>query len=40
MMELSMVEYRQDFYIPAIHKLAFHLPHVRIIGTHHFGNTH
>ena len=25
------------FYIPAIHKLAFHLPHVRILGTNHCG---
>ena len=24
-------------YIPAIHKLAFHLPHVRILGTNHCG---
>ena len=28
----------QDFYIPKIQKLTFHLPHVRIIGKHHFGN--
>ena len=27
----------QVFYIPAIHKLAFHLPHVRILGTNHCG---
>ena len=28
-----------SFYIPEIQKLYFHLPHVRIIGTHHCGNT-
>ena len=38
-MELSIVDFRQQFYIPAIHKLAFHLTCVRIIGTHHCGNT-
>ena len=26
-----------SFYIPAIHKLAFHLSHVRILGTNHCG---
>ena len=38
-MELSIEEFHKDLYIPAIQKLAFHLPHVRILGTHHFGNT-
>ena len=39
MMESSIVEFHQDIYIPAIQKLAFHLPHVRIIGAHHCVNT-
>ena len=26
-----------SFYIPAIHNLAFHLPHVSILGTNHCG---
>ena len=39
MMESSIVGFHQDFYIPEIQKLAFHLPHVRILGTHHCGNT-
>ena len=40
MMEPSIVEFRQYFYIPAIRKFAFHLLHVQIVGTHHCGNTH
>ena len=38
-MESSIVEFHQDLYIPAVHKLAFHLTYVCIIGTHHCGNT-
>ena len=38
-MESSIVEFHQDFYIPEIKKLAFHLPHVCIIGTHKCSNT-
>ena len=34
-----MVEFHQDIYINSIKKLAYHLPRVRIIGTHHCGNT-
>ena len=37
-MESSIVEFNQDFYIPEIQKLAFHLPYVRILGMHHCGN--
>ena len=40
MMESSIVEFHQVFYIPAIQKLAFHLPHLCIIGTNHCGNTY
>ena len=39
MMDLSTGSFNQDLYIPAIRKLAFHIPHVRILGTHHCGNT-
>ena len=39
-MEISIVDLRQRLYIPAIHKIAFHLPHVRIIVNHHCCNTH
>ena len=37
MMETTISDYHTSFYIPAIHKLAFHLPHVRILGTNHCG---
>ena len=37
MMETSISDFHKSFYIPAIHKLAFHLPHVRILGTNHCG---
>ena len=33
----SITESHENFYIPEIKKLAFHLPHVRILGTHHCG---
>ena len=38
-MESSIVEFHQDFYIHAIYNFEYHLPYVRIIGTHHCGNT-
>ena len=34
-METTISDFHTSFYIPAIPKLAFHLPHVRIIGTNH-----
>ena len=37
MMETTISDFRTSFYIPAIHKLAFHLPHVRILVTNHCG---
>ena len=37
MMETKISDSRTSFYIPAIPKLAFHLPHVRILGTNHCG---
>ena len=37
MMETTIYDFHTRFYIPAIHKLAFHLPHVLILGTNHCG---
>ena len=37
MMETTTSVFHTCFYIPATQKLAFHLPHVRIIGTNHCG---
>ena len=38
-MESSIVDFHQDFYIPIIKKLEFHLPHVHVLATNHCGNT-
>ena len=37
MMNTTISDFYISFYIPAIQKLAFHLPHVRILGTNHCG---
>ena len=37
MMQTTISDFHTSFYIPAIHKLAFHLPHVHILGTNHCG---
>ena len=37
MMDTTISDFHTTFYIPAIQKLAFHLPHVRILGTNHCG---
>ena len=37
MMETTISDFRNSFYIPAIQKLAFQLPHLRILGTNHCG---
>ena len=37
MMETTISESHTSFYIPTIQKLAFNLPHVRILGTNHCG---
>ena len=37
MMKTTISVFHTSFYIPAIRKLAFHLPHVRILGTNHCG---
>ena len=37
MMEKTISDFYTIFYIPSIKKLAFHLPHVRSLGTNHCG---
>ena len=37
MMETTISDFHTSFYIPAIQKLAFHLPYVRTLGTNHCG---
>ena len=37
MMETTISNFHNSFYVPAIHKLDFHMPHVRILGTNHCG---
>ena len=37
MMETTISNFHTSLYIPAIQKLEFHLPHVRILGTNHCG---
>ena len=35
MMEITISDFHTSFYISAIQKLDFHLPHVRILGTNY-----
>ena len=37
MMERTISDFHFSFYIPAIQKLSFHLPYVRILGTNYCG---
>ena len=37
MRETTIPDFHTSFYIPDIQKLAFHLPHVRILVTNHCG---
>ena len=37
MMETTIYEFHTSLYIPAIQKLHFHLPHLRMLGTNHCG---
>ena len=37
MTETTIYNFCTSFYIPAIQKLVFHLPRVRIVGTNHCG---
>ena len=39
-METYIDDFCTIFYIPEIKNISFHLPHVHILGTNHFGNTH
>ena len=36
-METTIYDYHTSLYIPAIQKLDFHIPHVHILGTNHYG---
>ena len=35
--DTNISDFNTCFYIPAIQKLAFSIPHVRILGTYHCG---
>ena len=37
MVKTTISDFHTSFYIPAIQKLSFHLPPVRILGTNHCG---
>ena len=37
MMETTIPDFYTSFYIPVIQKLAFRIPHVRILSTNHCG---
>ena len=37
MIETTTSDFHTSFYVPAIQKLDFHLPHVRMLGTNHGG---
>ena len=39
MMETTISNFHTSFYIPEIKKLAFHIPHVQILGTNHWGDS-
>ena len=39
-METTISNFHTIFFIPAIHKLAFHIPCVQILGTNHCGGSH
>ena len=38
MMEKTISNFHTSFYIPEIQKLAFHIPHVQIMGANHCGD--
>ena len=40
MMETTISNFHTSFYILEIQKLAFHIPHVQILGTNHCGDSH
>ena len=37
LLETSISQFPEKYYTPETQKLAFHFPHVRILGTHHCG---
>ena len=39
MMETTISNFRTSFYIPEVQKLAFHIPHVQILGTNNCGDS-
>ena len=39
MTETTISNYHTSFFIPEIHKLAFHIPHVQILGKNHCGDS-
>ena len=39
MMQTNITNFHTSFHIPAINKLAFHIPHVKILGTNHCGDS-
>ena len=39
MMETTNSNFHTSLYIPVIQKLAFHIPHVKILGTNHFSDS-
>ena len=38
-METTIYNFHTSLYIPEIQKLAFHIPHVQILGTNHCGDS-
>ena len=39
MMKKNISNFHTSFYIPEIQKLAFHIPHVQILGTNNCGDS-
>ena len=39
MIEKTISKFHTSLYIPEIQKLAFHIPHVKIMGTNHCGDS-
>ena len=40
MIETSVFYLCQQSFVPAVHKLVLHLPHIHILGKHHCVNSH
>ena len=39
MMETTIYNFHTSLYIPEIHKLAFHIPNIQILGMNHCGDS-